>query len=1074
VLEELGKGGMGVVYKARQIGLGRLVALKMISGGPSADSEVLARFRQEAEAIARLHHPNIIQVHEIGVCPAGPYFVMELAYGGNLADLWGGRPQPPRAAATLLTILARAVHAAHQAGIVHRDLKPGNVLLQLPHPPTPSPKQGEGEQDKRPGEATPLAPTRAIPAPPLPAWERGLGGEGGAPIPKISDFGLARRVDDPRALTQDGQVMGTPGYMAPEQALGPAGNIGPAADIYAIGVLLYEALTGGPPHRGTSALETVHLMLSEEPVPPSRLRARVPPDLETICLHCLHREPARRYASAADLADDLERWLRGEPIKARPTPAWERAWKWARRRPSMAALTASTVFVTLLALILVTWQWRRAEAEQQRTEEQRGRAVRIAEAEAQARREAERLSRQLLLERGTSLCENGDPATGLLWLARALAATPPEDQAATDSLRRLLAGWGQRLHPLRHHWRPGGRMRAALFSPDGRTVWAATDKQLFRWDVSSGEAVGPPAVRRDKVLALVSGPGGPIVVAQEDHTIRLSDLATGKPLGQPLRHEAPVRCVVLSRDASVALTGSDDGKARLWDLRSGRARAIGQHEGAVRAVALSPDGARALTGGNDKTARLWDVVSGRLLATMREHTGSVLCVGFSPNGRTIVTGGNDRRALVRNRNGTVQARLRHPHQVYLLAFTPDSAVLATGCHDDMVRLWTIADGEPLGPALRHHDDVNAITFSPDGRSLLTAGDDGTVRLREVGQPASEASWPHPQAVISLTVSRDGRYVLTGCADNQVRLWETGTGKDRTIPGKTAPMAVAFRPDGERFAVGFWDAKVRLYETATGKPIGKPLPHKAPVRAVALSPDGTKLLSGCDDKDKVLRLWDLASAKVERTFVGHRRKIMGVAISPDGKLGASASWDYEAQLWDLTTGKAVGEPLRHQDLVQAIVFSPDGKTVATCGDDYTTRLWDVPTGLPRGLPLRHAEKARAVAFSPDGRVLATGMRSRGAQLWDVHTGKALGPLLPHDREVYSLAFRPDGRLLTGSWDRALRLWRVPAPLSADVADIQQALQVHTGLRLDQGGAAIALDLETWCAQARRLRLGRGRK
>jgi tetratricopeptide (TPR) repeat protein/tRNA A-37 threonylcarbamoyl transferase component Bud32 len=299
LLEELGRGGMGVVYKARQRGLNRLVAIKQLGSGAGAEAE--ARFKIEAEAVARLQHPNIVQIYEIGDTDGVPYFSMEHVAGTNLAAQLDGTPQAPAAAARLVEVLARAIHYAHERGIIHRDLKPSNVLLA-----------GDG-------------------------------------TPKICDFGLAKRVDDDSGRTRAGQVFGTPSYMAPEQADGRVRDVGPCSDVYALGAILYEALTGRPPFRGASVFDTLEQVRTREPVLPSALQPKTPRDLETICLKCLQKEPHKRYASALELADDLHRFLAGEPIRARRTPAWERGWKWARRNRAAAAL-----LVVVPALLLVT------------------------------------------------------------------------------------------------------------------------------------------------------------------------------------------------------------------------------------------------------------------------------------------------------------------------------------------------------------------------------------------------------------------------------------------------------------------------------------------------------------------------------------------------------------------------------------------------------------------------------------------------------------------------------------------------------------------------------------------------
>jgi serine/threonine-protein kinase len=318
LLGELGRGGMGVVYKARQVQLDRLVALKVVLAGEHADPREQARFRSEAEAIARLQHPNIVQIFEVGEHDGRPFLALELLEGGTLADRLAGTPLPPRAAAELAETLARAVHSAHQRGVVHRDLKPANILFSDERRAT----SDEERQEAEGGLSSALVARRS------------------SLVAKVTDFGLAKRLDDDSGQTRSGQVVGTPSYMAPEQAAGQARLVGPAADVYALGAILYECLTGRPPFKAATSIDTLLLVLEQDPVPPARLQPKVPRDLETVCLKCLAKEPRKRYPSAEALADDLRRFLDGRPVLARRTPGWERAWKWARRKPALAALIA--------------------------------------------------------------------------------------------------------------------------------------------------------------------------------------------------------------------------------------------------------------------------------------------------------------------------------------------------------------------------------------------------------------------------------------------------------------------------------------------------------------------------------------------------------------------------------------------------------------------------------------------------------------------------------------------------------------------------------------------------------------
>jgi eukaryotic-like serine/threonine-protein kinase len=442
VLGILGRGGMGIVYKARHLALKRTVALKMVLAGGHASPHALARFRIEAEAVARLQHPNIVQIHEVGEADGHPYCALEYIEGGSLARRLGGQPLAAREAARIVEALARAMQLAHSRNVVHRDLKPANVLLAA-----------DG-------------------------------------TPRVTDFGLARQLDDDSGQTQAGAVVGTPSYMAPEQAAGEAHAAGPAADVYALGAILYECLTGRPPQRGATIAETLENVRTKEPEPPRRLRPKLPRDLETICLKCLRKEPERRFASAEALAEDLRRWAAGEPIAARPVSSLERTALWVRRKPARAGLVlALAVLLVAVVTFSALLAYREHEAATRLGESNQNLLRTQGEREA-ALKQARQESARVALDRGLNLCEAGDVGRGVIYLTRALdGAVKAEDADLESAIRFNIAAWETQLWSLRNY-REGPsdtKVSAVALSPRGSLLAAALANDTVElWDLREG------------------------------------------------------------------------------------------------------------------------------------------------------------------------------------------------------------------------------------------------------------------------------------------------------------------------------------------------------------------------------------------------------------------------------------------------------------------------------------------------------------------------------------------------------------------------------------------------------------
>jgi WD40 repeat protein len=954
-LEVIARGGMGVVFRARQKSLGRTVALKMVLSGQFASPADVQRFRNEAEAAALMDHPNIVPIYEIGEYQGRPDFSMKYIEGGNLAAALGaGRPPAgPRAAAKLVATMARAVHYAHQRGILHRDLKPANILLD---------EQGE---------------------------------------PHVTDFGLAKRFGGDGGLTQSVAIVGTPNYMAPEQAGGGTAGLTTAADVHALGAILYELLTGRAPFRADDVLDTLLKVRQEKPVPPRSLNGAVDADLETICLKCLEKEPAQRYASAEALADDLERWRRGEPVRARRTGLPERTWKWARRRPGLALLVGCVTAFLLLSLSLgtayaiTTADLHEAETQRQAQEDRRQEAEKARATEERLRGEAE-----------FALYVNRVMRAHFEWRDNAVARADQLLDECPQHLRDWEWRYVKRLCHADLLTLGGGsphQLYSVCFSPDSkRLTVAGFDQTVKVWDAATGQETLSLRGHAGPVNSVCFSPDGRrLASASGDRTVKVWDAATGQ---EWLSLVGPVSGVCFSPDGQ-RLAGIVGGKVKMWVVATGQeVRGFQVPGNGISNVCFSPDGKR-LAAGHSGSVKVWDAATGRDERTLRGHAGPVSGVCFSPDGKRLASASSDQTVKVWD-----AASEKEP-----------AAVLPQA-------LERLRD-EPGGPGAitfkGHKGPVSGVCFSPDGKRLASASHDGTVKVWDATTNPEALALGGPTGFgAGVCFSPDGRRLAGPSDDGTVNVWFMPTGQlALKLRGHTDRVnGVCFSPDGRWLASASYDATVKVWDAANGEGKLTLRGHVGPARIVSFSPDGGRLASAGDDQ--VVRVWDLATGREVLALRGHANWISNVCFSPDGRWLAS-SGDITVKVWDLATGREALALRGHNGGMRGVCFSPDGKWLASGADDEVVKVWDAATGREK-LTLRgHTNSVGGVCFSPDGRRIASSSFDQTVKVWDAATGQETLSLRGHTGFVHGVCFSPDGTLLASAGeDQGVKVWVAP--------------------------------------------------
>ncbi len=1092
LLEEVARGGMGVVYRARQLSLGREVAIKMILAAELATAESVQRFRNEAATAARLDHPNIVSVYEIGEHDMQHFFSMRLVLGRRNVATWaasltGSSATRARTVADMMTKVARAVSFAHERGVLHRDLKPSNILVD---------DLGE---------------------------------------PQVTDFGLAKLIHEKDSgLTLTAMMLGSPSYMAPEQADARHGDVTTATDVYGLGAVLYELLSGAPPFAGSTPLATARKVVEQMPTP----LTSAPKDLSTICLKCLAKEPAQRYASAQALADDLERFSRGEAIHARPVTVPEALWRWARRSPKVAALIAAVLFATLAGVAGITWQWRRAER-----------------ANAEQKRSLDHLQ---WLETARQATTDEAPLA-LARLADILRREPGRWQAAMLAMSML----DQRAFPMLAG--PLVRPEVTLvtppqLSPDGK--WFAAgggDCTLRVWDVVTGKESTPVPLESNATALSIAAISHSIALATEDGRVLIH--TAGDPSLRTLKRQSESRCTELKfsadgsrlvarsasglevwngnsldlpplmlrlNDGLEGLALSGDGlhvaawnpkRAAVWDTKTGATVLEVLCQSRFRRGALAANGKRLALIDGPFVTHIWEVTTGALVSSIASKLSQMRFAALNADGTRITIAGAINQLVVHDVDSglRISPPMDHLYQPQSLSVTPDGRRCVSFGTDGRACVWDAETGQAVMSAiwLKTSSAVQVDTSHDGSVVLLKKGaanaDEDTVSVWR----ASQTALPRVQTVEaqrdfnSNRISPDsrlgclglhpgnrayvyelatGRVVLDEVTEGHVYVhlfspdmrryyvltangwrygWDLETGtrlwQPRNEPGMIRPGEIS--PDGAFILAGHNDGHVRIYDSLTGNLL-RTLDHPGEVKVLRFAPDGSGRFMSAST-DGVAHTWDVMTGEKLQTFKGHTHTIIAGAWSADSRWIATASYDHTARVWDANTGRETVPALPHLSWLSHLEFSPDSRLLATACRDGTVRLWDPATGSPASPSLPQRSTAETVRFTKDGACFVV-RDHHGFRFWETQRAEPLtlhyaAPVsggLGMDAEPWRAIMSPDGtKVHLGYSMNDGQLWSVPQPREAVPKWFPDMLEGLALMRLREEGTADVIAGET---------------
>jgi len=1039
LLELIGEGGMGLVYLAQQKEpVKRKVALKIVKLGMDT-KQVVARFEAERQTLALLEHPNIAHVFDAGTTDTGrPYFVMEYVEGKSITKYCDEHRLSVEERLDLFRQLCEGVHHAHQKGIIHRDIKPSNILVSI---------------------------------------------HGDKTIPKIIDFGIAKAVTstltENTSFTEHGQLLGTPEYMSPEQAEMAYQDVDTRSDIYSLGVLLYELLTGATPFdakrlRKSSIDHIQQVICEEEPMTPSArltglgdkaktvaerrrtqiitLTRRLHRELEWIPMKAMRKDRSRRYRSASELSDDIQNYLTGSPLIAGPESSVYRARKFVRKHAGSVATASLLLVVIILGLVASILMGCRAEQAREqevaaRTQvEQALRRAEEAEKVAQQQRKLAEEQAEVAQEQRKLAEESAENYRRGLYVNSIQLADAKYREGNIGRVRKLLEScpedlrgweWDRVNHVLDHSMMSfaahQGHVTSVGLSPDGkRAVSGGSNGAIKVWDIASGKELTTfSGAHTGRIYHVEFSPDGKRIVSCDGSgEINIWDAAdVNKPITS-IRHGAGwIPYVSFSPDGNqIASAMNADGTIKVWDVITGAEMlTFGRQKGGVRFAAFSPNGKHIVSADEDGIITIWDSVSGDEVMSLAGHDQEIRTMSFNSDGSLFASGSSDNTIKIWDaiRGSILETLYGHDGPIDAVAFSPDDKYVISGGWDSTVRIWDTATGEEMRNLRGHEYFVTSVKFTPDSKQAVSGSWDGTIKVWDVNIDREINRFiGHGSLVSSVAFSLDGKRLLSRSYDGKVKVWDLiSCGETKTFSGGRGGYgrkSASFSPDGKRIASLNKVKAIVIRDVETGDEVITLGNQEDKVYCLAYSPDGKRLVSGSSHGK--LKLWDVKKGEEIMTFSEGESGIVSVAFSPDGHRIVSGGYDTKIKVWDVVSGTELMSLIGHGRIINSVTFSPDGKRIASsCQNDHTAKIWDATTGKELKTLRGHGDIFTSIAFSPDGRRLVTGSRDGTARVWDSSTGDEL-LVLHADSAVADVVFSPDGKSIAGcTFGKTIVLW-----------------------------------------------------